>query len=84
MNVEIGTEAAQFLFWEYLNGIFVAVYSSMSYSQLACYHLTVGCFHYYCRTLLFNLYLGDLHLSRQFNRQRIKADFRMSLCYLNS
>jgi hypothetical protein len=31
MSVEIGTEALQFIFWEYINGIFVAVYSIPKY-----------------------------------------------------
>ncbi len=29
MNMKIGTEAMQFLFWVYVNGIFVAVYNKV-------------------------------------------------------
>jgi hypothetical protein len=36
MNVEIGTEAAQFPEKEYINGIFVAVYSTVNFLPLKC------------------------------------------------
>jgi hypothetical protein len=34
MNLEIETEAAQFLLWEYINGILVAVFTYMQFFLL--------------------------------------------------
>ncbi len=39
MNVEIGTEAAQFLETEYISGIFLAVHSARSHPHSARSHL---------------------------------------------
>jgi hypothetical protein len=39
MNMEIGTEAAQFQEKEYINGIFVAVYYTTFYNLAGCIEL---------------------------------------------
>jgi hypothetical protein len=43
MNVEIRPEAAQFLSWEYINGIFVAVYCTRRFFSLCLGQLELHC-----------------------------------------
>jgi hypothetical protein len=50
MNVEIETEAAQFLFWEHINGIFVAVHHTTTNHPL----ITAGTFPVF-NVILFGL-----------------------------
>jgi hypothetical protein len=40
VNVNIGTEAAQFLFWEYINGIFVAMLMDLGLYKYSCWYDT--------------------------------------------
>ncbi len=52
MNVEIGTEAAQFYFWEYKNRIFFAVYSnnSISLKKMMDHHADAPCWNSWKKT----------------------------------
>jgi hypothetical protein len=74
MNGEIGTEAAPFLFWEYVNGIFVAVYHLVRLSSQS-RHLSHYLFviysirlNYICTCCLYGDGLKDFDVGKSITR----------------
>jgi hypothetical protein len=84
MNVEIVTEAAQCLFWEYMNGIFRR--SVVGARRLTCrsswlFHLYIECSgHPLARTLATQCYVGLHLMNKELQRKPVKGTL---LCLQN-